>query len=133
MPRNVSTPGRAKRRSGSAPIESIIDFAKYLDLSVWTVSRAINGHPEVKEETRRRVMAAMDEVGYRPNPLARGLGGRRTGMIGVCSIGIENPILNAKIYHLQEFLRKHGLRILLELAAQNSQDEIRAIEDFARL
>jgi DNA-binding LacI/PurR family transcriptional regulator len=114
-------------------IESIVDFAKYLDLSVWTVSRAINGHPEVKEETRQRVVAAMDEVGYRPNPLARGLGGRRTGMIGVCSIGIENPILNAKIYHLQEFLRGHGLRILLELAAQDTHDEVRAIEDFARL
>ncbi len=133
MPRKESTAGRAKSRPRSGQIESIIDFAKYLDLSVWTVSRAINGHPEVKEKTRRRIMAAMEEVGYRPNPLARGLGGRRTGMIGVCSIGLENPILNAKIYHLQEFLRKHSLRILLELAAQNSQEETRAIEDFARL
>ena len=68
-------------------ISSLVDFAKHLDLSVWTVSRAINGHPEVKEETRSRVLAAMEEVGYRPNPLARGLGRGRTGMVGVCSIG----------------------------------------------
>jgi DNA-binding LacI/PurR family transcriptional regulator len=133
MPRNKSTPRPGKPDAKSGRIASIVEFAKYLDLSVWTVSRAINGHPEVKENTRRRVMAAMEEVGYRPNPLARGLGGRRTGMIGVCSIGIENPILNAKIYHLQESLRPHSLRILLEMASQNSQDEERAIEDFARL
>lgn len=133
MPRNPRTSGPGRSVAKAGRITSIVEFAKYLDLSVWTVSRAINGHPEVKELTRRRVLTAMDEVGYRPNPLARGLGGRRTGMIGVCSIGIENPILNAKIYHLQEFLRPHGLRILLEMASQNSQDETRAIEDFARL
>jgi DNA-binding LacI/PurR family transcriptional regulator len=133
MPRNPRPSGRIRSAAKAGRINSIVDFAKHLDLSVWTVSRAINGHPEVKELTRRRVLAAMDEVGYRPNPLARGLGGRRTGMIGVCSIGIENPILNAKIYHLQEFLRPHGLRILLEMAPQHSPDETRAIDDFARL
>lgn len=133
MSQNETMSDKSKGRPRSGQIASIVDFAKYLDLSVWTVSRAMNGHPEVKEKTRRRILAAMEEVGYRPNPLARGLGGRRTGMIGVCSIGIENPILNAKIYHLQEFLRANNLRILLELAAQNSQDELRAIEDFARL
>lgn len=112
---------------------SIVDFARHLDLSVWTVSRAINGHPEVKEKTRRRIIAAMDEVGFRPNPLARGLGGRRTGMIGVCSIGLQNPILNTKIYHLQEFLRRHQLRILLEMTPQNPQNETRVVDDFARI
>ncbi len=114
-------------------ISSLVDFAKHLDLSVWTVSRAINGHPEVKEETRRRVLAAMEEVGYRPNPLARGLGRGKTGLIGVCLTGLDNPMLNTKVYFLQEFLRRHDLRVVLEMSFRSSENESRVIEDFVRM
>ncbi len=121
------------RRDQPGTIKSIPDFAKSLGLSSWTVSRAINGHPEVSEKTRRRIMAAMEEVGFRPNPLARGLGGRRTSMIGVCFMGLGNPILDRKVYHLQEFLRQRQLRSLLEMRMRDAQHEIRAIEDFKRI
>lgn len=114
-------------------IQSIPDFAKYLGLSTWTVSRAINGHPEVTEKTRRRILAAMEEVGFRPNPLARGLGGRRTSMVGVCFMGLGNPILDRKVFHLQEFLRRNQLRSLLEMRPREVQQEIHAIEDFKRI
>src|SRR5687768_17864593 len=88
-------------KSGQRPaIHSIADFARHLNLSAWTVSRAINGHPEVNQRTRQRIVAAMHELGFRPNPLARGLGGRRTGMIGVCFMGLGNPIVDRKVYHL---------------------------------
>ena len=43
-----------------------------LALSQTTVSRALNGYPEVSEETRRRVADAAKRHGYRPNPSARG-------------------------------------------------------------
>lgn len=110
-----------------------MEFARYLDLSVWTVSRAINGHPEVKEETRRRVLAAMEEVGYRPNPLARGLGRGRTGLIGVCLTGLDNPLLNIKTFHLQQFLRRHDRRVVLEMSFRNQENEMRVIEDFVQM
>lgn len=112
---------------------SIADFARHLRLSAWTVSRAINGHPEVNEDTRRRVLAAMDELGFRPNPLARGLGGRRTGMFGVCFMGLGNPIVDKKVYALQEFLRRQHLQTVLEVRMRDRQQELRAIENFRRI
>lgn len=133
MARSNTSSRKTDKRQPPGPIMSIPDFAKYLGLSSWTVSRAINGHPEVSEKTRRRIMAAMEEVGFRPNPLARGLGGRRTSMIGVCFMGLGNPILDRKVYHLQEFLRRHHLRSLLEMRLRDKQQEIRAIEDFRRI
>ena len=48
-------------------------LSSMLDLSQTTVSRALNGYPEVNEETRRRVMDAAKRHGYRPNPSARRL------------------------------------------------------------
>ena len=129
---------RAKRKPSSKsgqrpPILSIADFARHLNLSAWTVSRAINGHPEVNEQTRQRIVAAMDELGFRPNPLARGLGGRRTGMIGVCFMGLGNPIVDKKVYHLQEFFRRHHLQTVLEVRMRDRQQELRAIENFRRI
>ena len=53
-----------------------------LSLSQTTVSRALNGYPEVNEETRRRVVDAAKRHGYRPNPSARRLATGKAGMIG---------------------------------------------------
>lgn len=133
MATSGSSPKKRLPKTAPKMISSISDFAKYLGLSNWTVSRAINGHPEVKEKTRRRIMAAMEEVGFRPNPLARGLGGRRTSMVGVCFMGLGNPILDQKVFYLQEFLRRNQLRSLLEMRPRDVQHEIHAIEDFKRI
>lgn len=122
-----------KTSATSGRITSITEFAKYLGLSVCTVSRAMNAHPAVKDSTRRQVLAAMEEVGYQPNPIGRALVGARTGLIGVCSIGLSNPILNTKIYHLQKFLRDHDLRVVLEMGYQDPKSEARIIEDFRRI
>ncbi|MEG0886671.1 MAG: LacI family DNA-binding transcriptional regulator, partial [Janthinobacterium sp.] len=47
------------------------NLAKTLGISETTVSRALNGYPEVSERTRERVLAAAQAAGYRPNPMAR--------------------------------------------------------------
>ncbi len=133
MPKDRPVPQKRPRKDSGRSIQSIPDFARHLGLSTWTVSRAINGHPEVNEKTRRRIVAAMEEVGFRPNPLARGLGGRRTSMVGVCFMGLGNPILDRKVFHLQEFLRKNQLRSLLEMRPRDVQQEIHAIDDFKRI
>jgi DNA-binding LacI/PurR family transcriptional regulator len=129
------TSGRAPTAASGEPgnIVSLADFARYLDLSAWTVSRAINGHPEVNPKTRDRILQAMDEIGFRPNPLARGLRGRRSGLVGISVAGLSSPILNTKIFHLQEFLRKNHLRGLLEFSIRDPQNEERVIEDFFRV
>lgn len=58
-------------------------LAKNLGISETTVSRALNGYPEVSERTRLRVLAAAEAAGYRPNPMARGLASGRTNVIGI--------------------------------------------------
>ena len=58
-------------------------LAKTLGLSETTVSRALNGYPEVNEKTRQRVLAVARTAGYRPNPSARNLATGRTNVIGI--------------------------------------------------
>ncbi|MFJ6677332.1 LacI family DNA-binding transcriptional regulator [Actinosynnema sp. NPDC091369] len=59
------------------------DVARLAGVSHQTVSRVLNGHPYVQEQTRLRVRAAIDELGYRPNRVARALVTGRSQLIGV--------------------------------------------------
>ncbi len=59
------------------------DVAKAAGVSHQTVSRVLNDHPHVRSATRRRVLAAIDQLGYRRNRSARALATRRTNTLGV--------------------------------------------------
>ena len=61
---------------------NIHDLARHLNVSIGTVSRALNGRSDVSDETRRRVLAAAETLGYSPNQSGRSLRQGATGIIG---------------------------------------------------
>jgi len=123
----------SKSHARKPTISSTADLADYLGLSQWTVSRAINGHPEVKTSTRQRVLLAMDKVGFQPNPMARGLNGKSTGIVGICFGNPRNPLMGDKIASLDEFLREHKVRAVLAITPRDESSERRIIEDFQHM
>ena len=70
-----------RRRRGAV----MSDVGRLAGVSHQTVSRVINGSPHVRPETRQRVIAAMRELDYRPNPMARALVTGRSNTLGVVS------------------------------------------------
>ena len=70
-------------RRARAPVMS--DVGRLAGVSHQTVSRVINGSPHVRPETRDRVLAAMEKLGYRPNSVARALVTGRSRTLGVVS------------------------------------------------
>jgi DNA-binding LacI/PurR family transcriptional regulator len=62
---------------------AMTDVARVAGVSHQTVSRVLNGHPNVRESTRERVLAAIDQLAYRRNHAARALVTRRTETLGV--------------------------------------------------
>ena len=114
-------------------ITSTKDLADHLGLSRWTVSRVLNGHPEVKEETRRRVLDAARELGFSPNAMARGLRGGSTGLVGVCFQEIESPALAKKTAFLQQQLREMGFQGIIELTDGDPNLEESVLRHFLSL
>ena len=114
-------------------IQSTAQLAEHLKLSRWTVSRALNGHPAVKPETRRRIEEAARSLNFVPSALARGLQGGRTGTIGVCFNELESPVLVKKISILHRLLRERGLRGLIELTHGDPQAEREVIAHFLNM
>jgi DNA-binding LacI/PurR family transcriptional regulator len=114
-------------------ITSTKDLAEHLGLSRWTVSRVLNGHPEVKEETRRRVLDAARELGFSPNTMARGLRGGSTGLVGVCFQELESPALAKKTAFLQHQLRTMGFQGMIELTDGDPKLEESVLRHFLSL
>ena len=67
------------------------DVAARAGVSVKTVSNVVHGHVHVREETRARVQAALDELGYRPNLTARGLRQGRSGLVALAVPALDAP------------------------------------------
>ncbi|MEV4471488.1 LacI family DNA-binding transcriptional regulator [Nonomuraea salmonea] len=76
----------------------MVDVAREAGVSHVTVSRVLNDHPSVRPETRARVEAAIEKLGYRRNSVARALKSRRSSTIGVVLAGAE-------LYELPRMLR----------------------------
>ena len=81
-------PEKADIQTGATPRITINDIARLAEVSKKTVSRVLNNHPLVKEETRKRVKAIMEANGYEPDPQARALAFRRSFLIG---LAYDNP------------------------------------------
>jgi LacI family transcriptional regulator len=87
------------------------ELALHLGLSQTTVSRALNGYPEVNEETRRRVLDAARRHGYQPNANARRLATGRAGAIGIVLPTDRNMLLDP---HYMEFQAGLGETLLAD-------------------
>jgi len=65
------------------------DVASAAGVSTQTVSRVVNDHPDVAPETRQRIQEVIDQIGYRPNVLARSLISQRSYTLGVVIAGLK--------------------------------------------
>ncbi len=120
-------------RNQSRKVNTTLALAQHLGLSRWTVSRALNGHPGVKAETVERVQEAMNDLGFSPNALARGLRGGKTGVVGICFQTFGTPVFSKKLIALQESLRKSGYRAIIELIEDDAESERQVIRHFLSL
>lgn len=87
------------------------ELSIHLGLSPTTVSRALNGYPEVGAETRKRVLLAAKELGYRPSPTARNLATGRSMSLGV---DLGNDFQSPQLMAVQLSLLKSLATLALE-------------------
>lgn len=92
---------------------NIYDVSERAGVSIATVSRVLNGNPNVSEKTRTRVMEIMNELGYTPNVFARGLGLNTMQTIGIMCSDSSDPYLANAIYYLERELRANGYDSIL--------------------
>lgn len=110
-----------------APV-TVRDVAALAGVSVSAVSRAFTPDGSVSDDKRRRVLAAAETLGYRPNLLARSLVTRRSNIIGLVSGPMDNPFYPALTEALAAALAKAGLRPLLFTSDRGAEADPRLEE-----
>jgi DNA-binding LacI/PurR family transcriptional regulator len=107
---------------------TIHDVALRAGVSKSTVSNVVRGLPAVSEETRRRVRVAIDELGYRPNVLARQLVQRRTSILGVVVGDLANPFYAEMAKSVERYAAARGFTAMFCNTEGDSESELAGVE-----
>lgn len=113
-------------------VATINDIARMSGVSKKTVSRIINNSPLVRQDTREKVEALMREVGYAPDPLARGLAFRRSFLIGMV---YDNPTAQYIVdmqYGALDALRGSSFELVVHPCDSRSPGYIEGVRRFAQ-
>ena len=107
----------------SNPVVTMAEVAERAGVSAATVSRVLCGRSSVAPEFRAKVSAAVEELSYRPNRLARNLRRRNAEMVGVVISDVENPHFAEMIHIAEEEAYRRGYRMLLCNTDESSEKQ----------
>lgn len=106
---------------------TIYDVAREAGVSMATVSRVVNGNPNVKPSTRKKVFAVIDELNYRPNAVARGLASKKTTTVGVLIPDVTNLYYSALARGIDDIATMYKYNIILANSDENEQKEVKVL------
>jgi LacI family transcriptional regulator len=108
------------------------DVARLAGVSIGTVSRVVNRNPTVAPEAKRRVEAAIAQLGWSPNAVAQSMRTASTRMIGCIFSDIRNPLYTSIIKGAEEALSAQGYVLMIASSHESSEREAALIDLFAR-
>lgn len=110
---------------------TIKEVAELAEVSQSTVSRALNGHPTVKEGNRAKVFAAIEQLGYQPNAFAQALASKRSNSIGMMVGSLCGPFYGPLMQWVEETLYTQGIHTVIT-SGQESYDKEKHALSFLR-
>ncbi|CAM3337731.1 catabolite control protein A [Brevibacillus invocatus] len=106
---------------------TIYDVAREAGVSMATVSRVVNGNPNVKPMTRKKVLGAIERLGYRPNAVARGLASKKTTTVGVIIPDISSLFFSELARGIEDIATMYKYNIILCNSDQRLEKELQLI------
>jgi DNA-binding LacI/PurR family transcriptional regulator len=111
---------------------SLKDLARELQVSISTVSRALNDHPDISPEMKEKVKKLADSCHYSPNPLAMGLLKQETRMIGVIVPDLVTHFYASVIAGIESYAKEKGYFILIASSNESFQKEAESVENLLK-
>lgn len=110
---------------------TIKDIAKICNVSISTVSRAMNNDPGINAQTKERVLRVVKEFNYIPNNSARNLKMQESNTIALLLKGVSNPFFYEMLPDFQKRLEKEGYEYMIHVADEDG-DEVKIAEGLAK-
>lgn len=103
---------------------SIIEVAKKAGVGIATVSRVINNSGYVKKETREKIEAVIQEIGYVPNEIARSMTLQKNNIVAFILPNSTHLFFGELLYHVEEELFDHGYKMMICNSSMKKEKEI---------
>lgn len=110
---------------------TMLDVSLRAGVSKATVSRVLNGTGQVKESTRQQVFAAMEELGYRPNFLARSLANQTSNSIGLVVSTFDGFYFGRLLQQASRQTETHGKQLIVTDGHDAPEQEEQAVQMLA--
>jgi LacI family transcriptional regulator len=110
---------------------TIYDVANRVGVSLATVSRVVNGNTNVRESTKQKVLAAIEELGYQPNAVARGLASKKTTTIGVVMPDVTDMYYAELARGIDDIANMYHYDVLLTNTDEDPIREAMAVNNLA--
>jgi DNA-binding LacI/PurR family transcriptional regulator len=107
---------------------TIKDVAKVTGISKSTISRVVNNFNNVNNETRLKVLKAIDDLGYQTNYFARGLRKNKSDMIGIIIGNVLNPFYSTISKAVEETASKYGYNVVLCNSGSEPEKELKYLK-----
>ena len=107
---------------------TIYEVSALAGVSLSSVSRVLNDHEHVSEKTKKKVAAAMKELGYRPNTIARSLASSRSNSVGVLVSELHGPFFGSMLSAIELELRNAGKHAIITAGHSDEESEIKGLE-----
>jgi LacI family transcriptional regulator len=127
-PSDVDPGALAKTGPSGSGVVTLEQVARAAGVSPSTVSRILNGTAQVKAEKKEAVQRAIENLGFRPNPVARGLAGGRTLSVGVVTQTISSPFYGEALHGIEDRLESAGYIPLFVSGHWQQAEERHAID-----
>ncbi len=111
---------------------TIHDVAAGAGVSYQTVSRVLNHRPDVADDTRQRVTRVIQELGYQPSAIARGLVTQRTHLLGLVTIDYEDYFYAGVCNGVQDEAHAHGYMLMIVSTCRDQTLESGYIQQLLR-
>lgn len=121
------------QREESCPNQPYYDIAKIAGVSPSTVSRALQNHPRIGNETKARIQTLAKSMRYIPSDVAKSLTTNKTWTIGIVKTTVADPVVaNDIVDGIEKVAQDAGYSVFLSNSHNDPQRELAVIETFQR-
>jgi len=109
---------------------TIKDVAKKAGVSIASVSRVINDSKPVAPETKEKILKVIEETGYKPNAMARGLKKNESGLIGLITPDMENGTFAELVKGIESIIEKNSMNLIVSNSKGEIERELKELHIF---
>jgi LacI family transcriptional regulator len=102
---------------------TIYDIASKLNLSPATISRALQNHPAVNKQTKKKIFDMAEKIGYQTNHFARNLRSQKTKTIGVIVPRLNSHFMSSVIAGVEQYANKEGYNLIISQSSEIASKE----------